>query len=204
MPSSRFENLDPAKRQRVFDAAVAEFAQHPFENSSITRIVRRLGIAKGSMYQYFENKRALYRYVVTEVYEKKRSYLQPVLDQDMDFFTRLKRYYQQSYVFAQDNPLYHQVTVHFWETKDESLRRFIDETKQIRALDFTTMFHQAVQEGDVKDNIDERIAFFVYHSVGKELIEGFLNLPPRRTEDHLRFIESVLTVLEQGLSTRNK
>lgn len=204
MPSSTFQNLPPAKRQRIFEAAVVEFAEYPFERSSVTRIVRRLGIAKGSIYQYFENKRDLYQYVVEEVYDEKRRCLQPVLDEPIGFFSRLQRYYQQSYLFAQANPLYHKVTVNLWETKDSSLQAFVDEIKTTRALDFTTLFHQAVQEGVVRDDLDEETAFFVYHSVGKELIEGFLDLPPSHTEDHLAFIESVLSALEKGVRKQEK
>ena len=60
VPTVTFANLPEEKRQQLIDIALEEFATKPYEQASITNIVKLAGIAKGSIYQYFENKKDLY------------------------------------------------------------------------------------------------------------------------------------------------
>lgn len=64
MPKDTFFNLPEAKREHIIDIALEEFATNTYKSASLTRIVERAGIAKGSMYQYFENKKDLYLYII--------------------------------------------------------------------------------------------------------------------------------------------
>lgn len=64
MPTSTFFNLPASKRERLLDAAVAEFAQKPFGAVSINRIIHAAAIPRGSFYQYFEDKTDLFHYVL--------------------------------------------------------------------------------------------------------------------------------------------
>src|SRR5690242_14812279 len=65
-PKSTFLNLPPEKRERIIELAIEEFSERPYAQASLSRIVARAGIAKGSVYQYFEDKRDLYRWLLTE------------------------------------------------------------------------------------------------------------------------------------------
>lgn len=60
MPLKTFTNLPEARRKEIFDACMDEFVQNGFQGASLSRIIRRLGLAKGSFYRYFESKRSLY------------------------------------------------------------------------------------------------------------------------------------------------
>ncbi|HEU4325318.1 MAG TPA: TetR/AcrR family transcriptional regulator [Roseiflexaceae bacterium] len=64
MPKPTFENLPTAKRQAIIDLALEEFAERPYAVASISRIVERAGIAKGSIYQYFEHKQDLFLFLL--------------------------------------------------------------------------------------------------------------------------------------------
>ena len=64
MPKKTFENLDPAKRERFTAVCSREFAIKNYRSASVSAIVEELGIAKGSVYQYFENKKDLYTYLI--------------------------------------------------------------------------------------------------------------------------------------------
>jgi len=60
MPLKTFTNLPEARRKEIFAACMEEFVQNGFQGASLSRIIRRLGLAKGSFYRYFESKRSLY------------------------------------------------------------------------------------------------------------------------------------------------
>jgi AcrR family transcriptional regulator len=64
MVRDRFDNLDPDKQQRLFEAAADEFSDHGFEGASLNRIIDRAGMSKGSLYYYFNDKSDLYSTVV--------------------------------------------------------------------------------------------------------------------------------------------
>jgi len=64
MPKKTFSNLADTKKQALLDMCFEEFAINNYDKASITRVVKKLGIAKGSIYQYFENKKDLYFYLI--------------------------------------------------------------------------------------------------------------------------------------------
>lgn len=64
MPKQTFFNLPQKKRSRILECAIQEFAEHGYERFSISRMVAAAGIAKGSFYQYFEDKDDLYEHVI--------------------------------------------------------------------------------------------------------------------------------------------
>ena len=64
MVHERFDNLDPDKQQRLFEAAADEFADHGFEDASLNRILDGAGMSKGSLYYYFNDKGDLFATVV--------------------------------------------------------------------------------------------------------------------------------------------
>lgn len=66
MPKLTFHNLPDSKRKHFIQEAYKEFSLHSYESGSITNLVKKLGIAKGSVYQYFEDKGDLFHYLINE------------------------------------------------------------------------------------------------------------------------------------------
>jgi len=75
MPSERFYKLKQVKKRTFLRMAYKEFALHSFEGASITRLVSDLKMAKGSVYQYFNDKEDLYNYLVEHAYSQLYSLL---------------------------------------------------------------------------------------------------------------------------------
>lgn len=64
MPSERFMRLPEEKRKRICAAAMQEFMHHPYAQVSINQIIRGAEIPRGSFYQYFEDKKDLFLYLM--------------------------------------------------------------------------------------------------------------------------------------------
>ncbi len=75
MPSVRFQNLDPDKRDLILRVAAEEFAEHGYEAASLNRIISRTGLSKGVLYYYFDDKKDLYLTVMEDV---ERHFIQQV------------------------------------------------------------------------------------------------------------------------------
>ncbi len=82
MCSPTFLNLNEEKKDRIIHAALEEFSDHSFNDASITNIVKKAGISRGSFYQYFGNKENLYNYLVHHLYSIHRSDLLKILIQN--------------------------------------------------------------------------------------------------------------------------
>jgi TetR/AcrR family transcriptional regulator len=75
MPHQTFFNLPQEKRQQILQVAIDEFAENDYDNVSISRIVARAGIAKGSFYQYFADKEDLYGHVLSLLAKAKTDFM---------------------------------------------------------------------------------------------------------------------------------
>lgn len=79
MPTVTWARVDPARRAAVIEAAEAEFGAHGFSNGSLNVIARRAGVAKGSLFQYFADKRDLYAYIADVGSQRVRAYVENVI-----------------------------------------------------------------------------------------------------------------------------
>ncbi|MDX9827573.1 MAG: TetR/AcrR family transcriptional regulator [Spirochaetia bacterium] len=61
MAMKTFDNLPEERRSVILDRCFKEFAQKGYEGASIAAIIEDLGLARGSFYRYFEDKKDLYR-----------------------------------------------------------------------------------------------------------------------------------------------
>lgn len=107
MPKQTFLNLPDEKRQKFIDTAIEEFALNDYQNASITTLVKKMGIAKGSVYQYFENKKDLYYYLIEYIGTKKLDstgeYMQKT---GSDFWKWYKKLSFESIRFDLDHPMF--------------------------------------------------------------------------------------------------
>ena len=76
MPTVTWARVAPARRAAVIDAAEAEFGAHGFSQGSLNVIARRAEVAKGSLFQYFADKRDLYAYIADIGSQRVRSYME--------------------------------------------------------------------------------------------------------------------------------
>ena len=70
MVHTTFERLPEEKRNRILQAARAEFIRYPYEKTSINRILAEAEVPKGSFYQYFDDKSDLFSCCICDVYKK--------------------------------------------------------------------------------------------------------------------------------------
>jgi len=91
MPSKTFLNLPDSKRRLFIYLSLREFAGKDYDSASVSNVVREMGIAKGSVYQYFENKLDLWLYLKQHCDQLRLGYLRPVYRNN---YTSFFRYYR--------------------------------------------------------------------------------------------------------------
>lgn len=88
MPTQTFMRLHPDKQERLVRAAIAVFLEKGFHQARVEDVSALAGIAKGSIYQYFEDKKALFTYCAQwglTLFMEKLTALSPA--DDMDIFS---------------------------------------------------------------------------------------------------------------------
>jgi len=70
MPKQTFLNLPEEKRNFITDTLIKHFSQKPYHEVDISDIAKECNVAKGSMYQYFENKKEMYFYSLQVSYNR--------------------------------------------------------------------------------------------------------------------------------------
>lgn len=76
MPTVTWSRLEGKRRAAVVEAAEAEFGAHGFSQGSLNVIARRAGVAKGSLFQYFADKRDLYAFITDVASQRVRAYME--------------------------------------------------------------------------------------------------------------------------------
>ena len=94
MIKSTFNNLSKEKRERIINAVIQEFAQHPADKVSINKIIQKADISRGSFYQYFDDKVDLIEIIATTFFESFYSKAKEVLGaSDGDVFFMYLRFF---------------------------------------------------------------------------------------------------------------
>ena len=86
----KFLALSQEKQATIRNAALACFARHGYEKTSINDIAVAAGISKASIFQYFGNKQTLYQYLFDYcAAQMKQAYNTSALEETTDFFDRV-------------------------------------------------------------------------------------------------------------------
>lgn len=215
MPKDTFLNLPDEKRAHIEQVALAEFAEHGYDNASVNRIVAGAGIAKGSFYQYFEDKKDCYLYLIQLAMDEKVAFMQtsPPPEEQMDIFTTLRWLMNAGLSFEFSNPrltkISYRAVFDDVPLPEETLALIRQGSKGY----FAQMIQQGIQDGTIRPDIDPDVAAFTFDAIftnlGKYLMERLEIAPDslleNRTqafnrEDARQAMNAVVSILEKGLT----
>ena len=92
MPKETFYRLPDEKRERIRAAAEREFLENSFEAASINRIIKEAAIPRGSFYQYFEDKKDIFLYIVSTHKNEAFGFVESFIkDSDGDVFSFMRK-----------------------------------------------------------------------------------------------------------------
>jgi len=207
MPKDTFFNLPEAKRSLICQVAIEEFAAHSFDQASINRIVAQSGIAKGSFYQYFENKNDLFLYLLQLVADEKLNYLAPVMrnPEQCDFFTLLRELYLSGIQFVVEHPQYVEISRRLLASRGTPIYEEAVSGSMPLAYDlFKTLLENAVRRGQVRADIDVRLFAYLIASLNMLVLEYYTeHVAQDYDERMLATIDQFIDFLRRGLGERN-
>ncbi|MFP4363463.1 MAG: TetR/AcrR family transcriptional regulator [Spirochaetia bacterium] len=202
MPKSTFLNLPEEKRGHITSIAYQEFSMNDYRKASLSRIVEKAGIAKGSVYQYFENKLDLYTYLLGEAANEKIAYFQKMYTDsgEDDFFRQLHNMMFASLRFNLNNPekshLLYLASREPFQSELCHLSRSLHE----QAKEYTKqLIIDAMEKGQVRDDIDADLSAFIITEAAIDLEDYLAQVFDFSYEQVLAKGENKLPVSEEVL-----
>ncbi len=216
MVKPTFSNLPEEKRQRIIDVALEEFAARPFTKASLSNIVARAGIAKGSMYQYFEDKKDLFLYLLDLAIEQKLDYIKREVNLEAGFFDAFEQTLRVGTKFNLSHPQLGSLMANIMEPSSEEVLREVSEKSRHLTIEFfQNMISKGQVNGEIRKDVDPRfMATLMYSLLGTGLTEYVLEsigvttkeylskpeLQEKITQDTIDFIiAQVMSFLQSGL-----
>jgi TetR/AcrR family transcriptional regulator len=168
-----FLNLSPEKQARVLAAALGEFSDKGFAQASVNTMVSASGIAKGSIYQYFKDKKSLFLYIFDFAIGMVRHTLLAVKEEtrDEDFFVRLEKSLLAGVDFIQRHPrvygLYLKILFDQHVPKRQELLRAV---RQFAAEYLGSLVRQGQARGELRAELPPGAVIFLLDA----LLDRFL------------------------------
>lgn len=160
MPKQTFFNLSMEKRTLIIDTALEEFANNTYDKASLSKIVETAQIAKGSMYQYFNNKEELFYYLIQYASDQKLFYINATLNVvQTDFFKLYKDIIFAAARFDIEFPLYSSFLYSVGKDTHNSTQ-----TKKIMAssVEFIKkLLQDAYSKGQIRKDVNLDFAAFI-------------------------------------------
>ena len=213
-PKTTFLNLPTSKRDSIVREAVAEFAAQGYQRASINNIVKRLGIAKGSLYQYFENKETLFLYVFDSFTEKVKQAVKASvsLDGNTDFFLLIKQVLSAGISFVDDYPNYFQVYMRVVSEYDVPRRDSLIAGVRLFSLEyFSPLCEDLQRQGVLRSDISAQMVVFILDATMDRFLRGYARpdldggmvLAGMQPEQMLAEIDTIIDVLRTGLLAKS-
>lgn len=202
MPKDTFFKLPEDKRSFICEVAFDEFAEYPFDQASINRIVAGSGIAKGSFYQYFEDKKDLFLYLMGLIAEEKVNYLSPVIryPEKYSFFRLIRELFVAGIQFAIEHPRYQAIGNKLLANKDATI---LNELKvaNLPASDafIEPLVEKAIARGEIKPGIDVKMFSRIISSMNVAIVEYCSETYSEAIYDSMiETVDSFIDILQNG------
>jgi AcrR family transcriptional regulator len=171
-----FNNLETDKKQRILDTAVDEFAEQGFKQASLNRMVQKLGIAKGSIFQYFGNKEGLFQFIFNHAVELVRQSLRQVKQEtaDADFFERIRQSILAGIRFIDRHPRIYRVYLKMIFQEDFPLRaEFLQQVHLFSGEYLKPHVEAGIARGDLRPDLDVDMAVFFLDALMDRFLQAY-------------------------------
>jgi len=198
--------LPDEKRNKIIDCAVEEFSKRDFDNAKLSNIVKNADIARGSIYQYFEDKMDLYLYVIEIIKESKLSYLESLMSNPMDmpFLDLFKEMYIAGLKFAIDNPRYIRIFSYLMNSRNELYNDIFKKNLDIAYNLYIAMIDKDKRKGLIRADVDSEVfaKIVVDLTVNVSVEELSIGNENLHYDNMLERITQIIKIIEQGVITR--
>jgi AcrR family transcriptional regulator len=209
--SATFRGLDGRKQQRILSAALTEFAEEGYSGASVNTIVKRLGISKGSLFNYFSDKRGLFHFVFERALDVVKDYLKTVREETSsdDLFTRLEKSLLAGVAFIRSHPRVFKIYLRvLFENGLPDRNSLIKSIRQSSIQYLMEFLEVAKAKGEIRGDVDVKEAAFVIEAVlerflqvyGVQCLDAGFGLYKASDDEVQLWAKRIVSLLRTGLA----
>ncbi len=207
MPKETFFNLPSDKRKMIEDIALDEFAEFGFDGASVNRIVASANIAKGSFYQYFEDKSDLYQHVLNRIGELKIAYISPVMENPdaHDFFVLLEEIYRSGMAFSIDHPKASVIGFEvFRNINNPVFAEFMKENRRKGMAFYEYLIDKGIERGEIDPEIDKSFTSRILLQMQLSMLDHYMenNREENWGDDFMPTVRMMLNFIKKGIQAQ--
>jgi AcrR family transcriptional regulator len=152
---AKFNKLSKEKQNKIIDVALREFGENGYSHGSTNEIVKKAGISKGALFNYFGSKKDLYFYLLDyciQILEDK-IYSKPFIN-DPDLLVRMKEIAIEKIKVFEENPEIYYFLVSFYKDSPVDIEReFNERSIKLKEKAYKKLFEE-IDYSKFKDDID--------------------------------------------------
>jgi len=154
------------RKNELIEAALDEFTTKSYENASLNKIIKNAGISKGTFYYHFQDKQALYTFLLETVYKTELEFLNKRMEElaedfeGKNIFERIKLQIQIGAEFSITFPKYLRLTLmSMKEEENKENTKIFENVNSFRVKTIETgieqMITKAIEEGDLNERFSK-------------------------------------------------
>jgi TetR/AcrR family transcriptional regulator len=166
MPKGTFHQISLEKRENILRTAAMLFADQGFARTDVAQIAQHAGVAKGSIYNYFESKEDLYLTVCRDGLDRSRQAVYGDIRPGWDLYRQIDHIFRRGVAFVLAHPEYARL---YLNTASAGMDRFADklslEVEKHTADHLKALIKEGMRKGIVRKDVDVSLAAFLINSL---------------------------------------
>ncbi len=194
------------RKQELLDAALEEFTKNSYENASLNDIIKNAGISKGTFYYHFQDKQALYLFLLESSVDVKMKFINEKMSgiaadyEKMNIFEAFGAQARIGAKFAAEHSEYQKLSAMFLKEKGKEIYEIAktglsDTTEKF----IEVMVKKAAADGDFREGFSEDFILKTVSYLFIHFDEIYSEEKDRELEEVLRNLDDFVDFLKNGL-----
>ena len=180
---------------QIIDTAKKLFSKNGYLATSINEIIEKSGIATGTFYIYFDDKFALYSYILAKYRKLIRKTISEAIKDAHTRYDKERLGLRAFLKFAWEDPLAYRI---IWESMFVDQKLF-KEYYQTFSTDYQRQLKRSVDGNEVKDDIDLETLSYILMGISNFVGLQVLFRDTLTDKDLDRICDEVMKVLDHGM-----
>lgn len=180
---------------QIIDTAKKLFSKNGYLATSVNEIIEKSGIATGTFYIYFDDKFALYSYILAKYRKLIRKTISEAIKDAHTRYDKERLGLRAFLKFAWEDPLAYRI---IWESMFVDQKLF-KEYYQTFSTDYQRQLKRSVDGNEVKDDIDLETLSYILMGISNFVGLQVLFRDTLTDKDLDRICDEVMKVLDHGM-----
>lgn len=162
------------RKNELLEAALDEFVENSYENASLNAIIKNAGISKGTFYYHFQDKQALYLFLLEKANKTKWKFINNHENlqkfKEKDIFDKFKLQAQIGIEFATMYPKYHRLSIMFTKEKGNKI---YEDAKNVLGIGTESIMEEMVKKAMENSDFNNRFSIDFIVKIMSHLFMNF-------------------------------